>query len=80
MELHKFWGRNRRAALSSEFSGNNLPEASGPWLYERSIDMPEHDPAPTAGSATDEIIAAVERDGYYLLDDDDPDGNGARLG
>ena len=43
MQLHKFWGQNRRAALSSEFSGHNLPESGGPWLYERTVDLPEHD-------------------------------------
>ncbi len=78
MELHKFWGMNRRAALSSEFSGKNLPEESGPWLYESTLDLPEQDGAPMHGATTDEIVAAVERDGYYLLESDDPYGNGAR--
>ena len=77
MQLHKFWGANRRAALSAEFSGHNLPEAGGPWLYERTVDLPEHD-TETTGATSDEIIEAVERDGYYLLGADDADGNGAR--
>jgi len=77
MQLHKFWGKDRRAALTDVYSGHNLPEDKGPWLYERTVEVEEHDPE-VVGASADEIIATIERDGYYMLGPCDEDGGGTR--
>ena len=51
--------------LTDDRSGARLPHREVDWTYDRSITL-EHGGGPRMGRSSDEMIDAVERQGFYL--------------
>jgi len=61
MKLYKFIS-GRRNALTKDKSGSNLP--GGKWTFESEIGINAGD-GPRIGASSADILAGVERDGYF---------------
>lgn len=73
MTLHLFKCSNRetRTGLTPDRTGANLPSNAcqgGNWIYWKSIEVNPGDSERIGAPTGDEILAAIERDGYYLND------------
>ncbi len=73
MTLHLFKCSNRetRTGLTPDKTGSNLPANAcpgGSWVYWKSIEVNPGDPGRIGAPAGDEILAAIERDGYFIND------------
>lgn len=68
MKLHKFKphpAKGRRAALTSDPTGSNLPADGAPWQPLGTVEVNRGDPSRIAASS-DAIIDAIESQGYYV--------------
>ena len=67
MKLYKFQASTGMGtALSKDQTGANLPARTlGGWLPQGTLDIQATD-GPRIGADSAEIIAAIERDGYYV--------------
>jgi hypothetical protein len=73
MTLYLFKRSNRetRTGLTPDRTGANLPANTcqgGSWVYWKSIEVNPDDPGRIGAPAGYEILAAIERDGYYIND------------
>lgn len=73
MTLHLFKCSNRetRTGLTPDRTGANLPVNAcqgGNWIYWKLIEVNPGDPGRIGAPTGDEILAAIERDGYYIND------------
>jgi hypothetical protein len=73
MTLHLFKCSNRetRTGLTPDKTGANLPKEACPggnWVYWQTIEVNPGDPARIGAPTGNEILAAIERDGYYIND------------
>ena len=73
MTLHLFKCSNRktRTGLTPDKTGANLPATmcqGGNWTHWKTIDVNSGDPARIGVATGDEILTAIERDGYYIND------------
>lgn len=73
MTLHVFKcsAQRTRTGLTPEQTGANLPTEScqqGSWKYWKTIEVNPGDPTRFGASSSNEILAAINRDGYYIND------------
>ena len=73
MTLHLFKCSNRqtRTDLTPDRTGANLPAIAcqgGNWIYWKTIDVNIGDPGRIGAPTAEEILAAIQRDGYYIND------------
>ncbi|WP_445718315.1 hypothetical protein [Flavobacterium sp.] len=69
--LFKCSNRETRTGLTPDRTGANLPANAcqgGSWVYWKSIEVNAGDPGRIGAPTGDEILAAIERDGYYIND------------
>jgi hypothetical protein len=66
MKLYKFAARvGSRVALTKDQTGANLPKDGAPWKLIGTTEV-EADGKPRIGASSDEIVAAVEKDGFII--------------
>jgi hypothetical protein len=64
--LHKFVKADTwRGGLTSDVTGENLPRAGSPWIYEKEILVSPGDRR--AGPTSAQIMAAIQDRGYIVL-------------
>lgn len=73
MTLHLFNCSNRetRTGLTPDRTGANLPANACPggnWVYWKSIEVNPGAPGRIGEPTGDELLAAIEREGYYIND------------
>lgn len=73
MTLHVFRCsiRQTRTGLTADRTGSNLPATAcqgGSWVYWKTIDINLGDPGRIGAGSSEEILEAIERDGYYIND------------
>lgn len=71
MILHVFKCSNyrTRTALTPDKTGANLPSNAcdgGKWVYWKTIEINPGEPGRIGAPPADEILNAIERDGYYI--------------
>ena len=60
-----------RSGLTQDITGNNLPNnfcEGGRWTFSQTIQVNIGDPPRIGGGTAEDIIAHIERDGYYIVD------------
>ena len=73
MTLHVFKCSNRRnrTGLTPDKTGSNLPTTEcegGSWNYWKTIEINLGDPGRIGGGSSQDILAAIQNDGYYIND------------
>jgi len=72
MTLHIFRCSTRltRNGLTPDKSGSNLPkdQCDGQWMYWKTVEINRNDPARMGAAPANEILDAIERDGYFIND------------
>lgn len=73
MTLHIFRCSNRqtRTGVTPDRTGANLPANAcqgGNWTFWKTIEVNPGDPGRIGAPPADEILAAIEKDGYYIND------------
>ena len=66
MLLYKFGAYGSRVALTQDRAGSNLPEDGRPWKPLGSTRVNASD-APRIGADSADIIAAIEKDGFFVF-------------
>ena len=67
-QIHIFQGGDGSYGFTPRAGGDNLPAENGLWRLFKSIMIyPDH-PAPRIGVNEDDVLAAIGRQGYYILD------------
>jgi hypothetical protein len=64
MQVHVFMAPKHYGFTSDE-TGLNLPDVGAPWQKFKVIRM-ERGEAPRIGVSADEVLDAIEEDGFYL--------------
>jgi hypothetical protein len=68
MRVNIFQGTGGLYGFTPQANGANLPAENGPWRSFKSVEMfPDH-PAHRIGVDETEVLAAIERQGYYITD------------
>jgi hypothetical protein len=59
-----------RHGLTPDRTGSNLPKdkCTGEWIYLKTIEVNRNDPGRIGAAPANEILDAIERDGYYIND------------
>jgi hypothetical protein len=66
MHVHKFMSANETMiALTPDKSGSNLPADGAKWRPEGSFDIDPDEPHRFGYGSPGEIIAAIEKDGFW---------------
>jgi hypothetical protein len=67
-------GKGSRKALTADKEGSNLPQDGRPWpwIFEKKINIESSD-GPRIGASSAQIIAGIEKNGYFLwpVEEDD---------
>jgi hypothetical protein len=71
MEVYVFQGTSGWWGFTPQSSGSNLPAESGPWTpdYPTVLLVLRDYPVQRRGVGEAEIIAGIEKQGYYLTND-----------
>jgi hypothetical protein len=64
--LYKFGARGSRVALTQDKTGSNLPEDGRPWKLLGSTRV-DASVGRQIGAESADIIAAVEKDGFFIF-------------
>lgn len=68
MDLYKF-GHDRgwQMALTPDKTGSNLPAQKQAWKPFGAVNVREDEPPGRIGASADQILKAIEKDGYFIL-------------
>jgi hypothetical protein len=67
MRVHIFKGHGVDLyGFTPQAGGGNLPADKGPWARFKSVEMFEDHPGPRIGVDEADVLAAIERQGFYL--------------
>ena len=67
MKYHIFRaGVGNQMAITDDETGAKFPKRTGAWKYDRPMEINATD-GPRIGADSSEIVASVERDGYFIL-------------
>ena len=71
MILYRFVHKtSRRLVLSTEFDAGNLPGGAKDWLFQNTFEIGRGGP-PRVGASDDEILDAIEKQGFFILQGDE---------